>query len=488
MNRKQEIAAWIFGLIIASALLLTANGIWALAVLAGLTILSLRDRQRKKQKNTVRADLSRASDLQETPTTPSLKSITPHLLATALLQRRAEGGTPFRMWRDSEVQIPAGAAEIIAIACEFYQIRIFLDLLKRRFGPGIAKLVETSFSSIVDGVDGLNMFSRVNEAISCARELGPSEDGPDNPQLRLDLQVADQYLKIYSDSDPSQSKAALRLPLAQCLGYARLSAEQIFSGLVPKIDFDPLSVVAVSRETEYKGITSRWSALPGCFERHLQRKEGNLLFPISDREPSDEAINEACTRDQEDLEKLKVDVSALGRSLREQLGQDTIDGGILVDFLRYRIDPLMHRAAAIGALANTQLEMLQELDKALIRSILNSRSDMKDNIEEIQKDRRDLHNLFFAQASREDTPIAGEDFILALLCESTDSVKHVTAIMSRADNAVEAQTPADVKEECKHAILMIINAAKQGFELPGAEEKLAVLRAYSGEVRSTATA
>jgi hypothetical protein len=45
MNRKQEIAAWLFGLLIALGLLVTDNGIWALLVLAGLTILSLRDRQ-----------------------------------------------------------------------------------------------------------------------------------------------------------------------------------------------------------------------------------------------------------------------------------------------------------------------------------------------------------------------------------------------------------------------------------------------------------
>jgi hypothetical protein len=59
MNRKQEIAAWLLGLLIALGLLVTDNGIWALfvlagltIVLAGLTILSLRDRHKKKQKVT----------------------------------------------------------------------------------------------------------------------------------------------------------------------------------------------------------------------------------------------------------------------------------------------------------------------------------------------------------------------------------------------------------------------------------------------------
>lgn len=51
MNRRQEIAAWIFGLVIALALVATDHGIAALVVLAGLTIMSLRDRQTKTPKD-----------------------------------------------------------------------------------------------------------------------------------------------------------------------------------------------------------------------------------------------------------------------------------------------------------------------------------------------------------------------------------------------------------------------------------------------------
>jgi hypothetical protein len=51
MNRRQEIAAWIFGLVIALALVATDHDIAALVVLAGLTIMSLRDRQTKTPKD-----------------------------------------------------------------------------------------------------------------------------------------------------------------------------------------------------------------------------------------------------------------------------------------------------------------------------------------------------------------------------------------------------------------------------------------------------
>ncbi len=67
MNRRQEIAAWIFGLVIALGFALTDKGIWALVVLACLTILSLRDRQKKGSK-------SRPAELMRTPETDAWRA------------------------------------------------------------------------------------------------------------------------------------------------------------------------------------------------------------------------------------------------------------------------------------------------------------------------------------------------------------------------------------------------------------------------------
>ena len=195
MNRRQEIAAWVFGGLIALGLVATDNAIWALALLAALTILSLRDRQKKKRRSDTPDNPSKAGAAAESPERP-LKNLTPHILATVMLQRRAEGVAPFQMWREpaSTVEIPPEADAVFAIACEFYQLRVFLDLLKQRFGSGICKLVETSIATILDEVRDRNVFSRVNAAILYARALGPANDGPKNPQLRIDLQVADQLL------------------------------------------------------------------------------------------------------------------------------------------------------------------------------------------------------------------------------------------------------------------------------------------------------
>lgn len=478
MNRKQEIAAWIFGLLIAVGLLVTDNGIWALVVIAALTLLSLRDRHKKKQSTVEARVRENTNEVVTSPANgPGLKNVTPHLLATVLLQRRAEGATPFRAWRDAEVQIPPRSDEIIAIACEFYQLRIFLDLLQRRFGSGIAKLVEASFQSIIDDVNGLGMFSRVSDAILSARAIGPADDGPDNVELKVDVQVADQYLKIYSDSDKEFTKAELRMPLAQCLSYARIAAQQVFSGLMPLIDFDPMSVIAVSRETKYTGTSNRWSERPGCFERHLQRKEDNLLFPVDERRPTEEAIHEARAKDEAELQLLDQEMKALLQKAGRFGEQETVAAGVLLNFLQHEIDPLMRRASAVGESGMWVFTNLSKLRDALFETIAQ-KPDVKVMVEDLKSGLEGQFNPFLAQTWRDDTPIKTDEIAPALLCESTDTVKEALELFQRT-------TPETVRMLNEQSTELLKYASAQGFLLPGAEEKLSLLKQCSESLKST---
>src|SRR5262249_36400399 len=126
MNWKQEIAVWFFGLLLALGLLFTDHEIWAVALVAGLTILSLRDRQKNKGQSPKRASEANASHnnlpVQNTPEA-TLKEMTPHSLAVAMLQLVHERGE----WRASAVETHQEANEAVAVACEFYELRIFLD-------------------------------------------------------------------------------------------------------------------------------------------------------------------------------------------------------------------------------------------------------------------------------------------------------------------------------------------------------------------------
>jgi hypothetical protein len=103
----------------------------------------------------------------------SLKSVTPLVLAVTMLRSVMETD---KSWRMTEATVTSEAHTKTPMICEFYQLRIFLDLLKQRFGAGVSSLVEASLVS-VSNVSGRDLFSMVMAAISCARELGPIEDG-----------------------------------------------------------------------------------------------------------------------------------------------------------------------------------------------------------------------------------------------------------------------------------------------------------------------
>ena len=102
----------------------------------------------------------------------TLRGVTPHLLEVAMLQSVMEGDKP---WRMTDVTATSEANAKFPMACEFYQLRIFLDLLTQRFGTGVSGIVEASLISVLDvrgKYAGMGLFQRFMAAISNARELG----------------------------------------------------------------------------------------------------------------------------------------------------------------------------------------------------------------------------------------------------------------------------------------------------------------------------
>jgi hypothetical protein len=365
------------------------------------------------------------SDSSDSSVGLALNSVTPHALAVTMLRIVMETDKP---WRMTDAVVTSESHTKFPMACEFYQLRIFLDLLRQRFGAGVSSLVEASLISVLDvqgKYSGMDLFPRVMAAISGARELGPIKDGPDDKRINMDCQVADQCLRIVGESD--EEKRRFRLILAESLTYARIWAEQIFPELVAKIEFDPVSVAFVNVETAYKGLTNRWRESPGCFERHLQRMEGNPLFPESVRNPTDDAILLARAKDDDELEQLTHDVGALlFVDLKNFNEQGTIPAGVIIDLMQHRVEPLMVRAAAIGQppSAQHQLNVLTEL----MGSMLGSVPVGPDEKDWFRKNWARQTNMFSAQASREDTPIEASNIVLALLCENLQQVKSVLDI------------------------------------------------------------
>jgi hypothetical protein len=395
-----------------------------------------------------------------------LRSVTPHVLAVTMLELAMERNS---RWRQVNSSATSEADAKFPMACESYQLSIFTDLLTQRFGPQISSIFDASLSAVMDVDSGIGLYPRFKDAIARAHQLGPAEIGPDEPKLRMDWRVAQQLLSIVAE--PEESKQDLLPALAESLSYARIWAESTYPGVVAKIEFDPLSIAMVQRESAYKGVTNRWRQAPGCFERQLQRMEGNPLFPEESRHPTDEEIRLAQDKDDSDLKQLAADVQKAFDDLKGLGEGGKVQGSRLTDYLQHHLEPLMVRAAGIGDIPAAQ-KYIPTLKAVIVSCLttLKKSAGVDLSIESFEPSWRYKTCVFIAQCHRDDTPIDRSDAVRALLCESTQKVENVLNVYRELD-------PGIIDSMREMARLHLELADLDGFDLPGADEKLALLGA-----------
>jgi hypothetical protein len=330
-----------------------------------------------------------------------LRSVTPHVLAVTMLQLAMERNS---RWRQVNSSATSKADAKFPMACEAYQLSIFTDLLTQRFGPQISSIFDASLNAVMDVDSGIGLYPRFKDAIARAHQLGPAEIGPDEPKLRMDWRVAQQLLSIVAE--PEESKQNLLPALAESLSYARIWAESTYPGVVAKIEFDPLSIAMVQRESAYKGVTNRWRQAPGCFERHLQRMEGNPLFPEESRHPTDEEIRLAQDKDDSDLKQLAANVQKAFDDLKGLGEGGKVQVSILTDYLQHHLEPLIVRTAEIGDIpaAKKYIPTLKAVIVSCLTTLKKS-AGVDLSIESFEPSWRYTTCVFIAQCNRVDTPI-----------------------------------------------------------------------------------
>jgi hypothetical protein len=403
----------------------------------------------------------------------ALKHATPHMLAVTMLQHVMDETNG---WRNVEPAITAEVLEKVPMACDFYELRILLDLIEQRFGAGVSELVQSSLITVTNlgrKQSGDGLFSKFMSAITLGRELGPSNDAPDNKKIGVDCQVADQILAFINETE--EEKKNFRLVLAESLTYARVWAENIFPGLVARIEFDPMSIAFVKVESGYRGLTNRWSKNPGRYERHLQRMEGNLLFEESQRNPSDEEIGVACAQDEADYLQLRQDVETLFDDIRILTKERNAESKVVIDLMQHRLQPLMIRAAEIGALpqATKTLGALMNIGDGCLNSLSISEKERQG----FRQMWAQFTNVFYAQAFSENSPIQPSDLGAALLCETTEDFEAVIGVLQQLNPELVRDLADLATSLCEIAVL-------DGFHIPAAAEKLELF-SVSGKDRAT---
>jgi hypothetical protein len=382
-----------------------------------------------------------------------LRNTTPHLLAAAMLQSVVEGGQP---WRESDPAALAIVAASVPMTCEFYQLSIFFDLIGRRFGDNVCNLCEASLLAIISRAKYPDFYSKFKTTLSEAKV----SSGYDvvGAATELDREIARRFLLVFAESE--ESKKALLQPLAACLSYARIWAEAAYPEIVSRVSFDPLSIAMVEIETSYKGTSTFWQAEPGCFERQLQRMEGNPLYDEALRFPSEAQVLEARAKDLNDLMHIEIDVARLFADF-EKLGDvGAVESHILIDLLQHNLEPLLVRCAEVGLPARKQSKALRTVLQATLKAI---GLDEEEQVE-LGKTRNFLTNPLVAQHFREGGPMPKDGLVEALLAEDVETIAQVLL-------AYEERDPTVIQELSELALTLLELCELESFNLPGIHEK-----------------
>lgn len=171
---------------------------------------------------------------------------------------------------------------------------------------------------------------------------------------------------------------------------------------------------------ELEGNGKMWSDYPGCWERHLQRRDGNRLFPSGRRIVTRKDLEAAIRKDQSEQAefegKFQEFISSAAQSLRGQVPIEKLSAAL------QQVQALLEEGASIGGNILNSINKLEELEITMIRMLNEA---MPAGAELLQK-ARSLSQVkrtpYFAQLGRKDSPISPEEELAALLSEDLTTI------------------------------------------------------------------
>ena len=198
---------------------------------------------------------------------------------------------------------------------------------------------------------------------------------------------------------------------------------------------------------ELEGNGQMWSDSPGCFERHLQRRDGSLLFTPERRIVTHQEIEEAREKDRTEQEqftaKFKAFATTIASAIEMSVPLDK-DTSVLLE-----VQQLLEEAAAIGGEIAQPLQVLENTEQALVDSMRQASPDGADLLRSMSVVKR---SPYFAQFTRKDSPILREEEIPALLSEDLDTISFA-GFMSRAFGPDFRPNGTDIESHLERAAI-----------------------------------
>ncbi|QKQ27767.1 hypothetical protein [Candidatus Reidiella endopervernicosa] len=213
----------------------------------------------------------------------------------------------------------------------------------------------------------------------------------------------------------------------------------------------------------------KFSELPGSRERHLQRRDGNLLFPESVRNPDPAEILAARQADAADADRF---VEELQSALEQAVSLPPNAESDVVLKLRGDIERLYEQSIALPGDHSNERNGLQKLYEVVMRAVRGAAGDDRLAMKELEdaEAARALHLKLLeyplvADLLQPESPIGEDELLPTLLSEPVEVVKAVLTMFDQDQQVVLQQHGRELMERLK----------AEGHDLPDAWAVLALL-------------
>lgn len=223
----------------------------------------------------------------------------------------------------------------------------------------------------------------------------------------------------------------------------------------------------------------KFSAKPGFWERHIQRKAENpRLFSLASP-PLQAEVTAAWQRDQQELSGFRADFKVL---LEDMVAlQGAVDTDVILQF-KERIDRMYIHCKGDANLAPEAAALLK-LHSVVMTAVIRASAGDALAREEIEQE-QEAHSMHLslleqpltAHLLRADSPIAGDELVPTLLSESMSALRVVLGLFDTTQLA----------ELCESG-RRLLDSLPSGAELSRAEERLALMQGIAHVVGATQT-
>lgn len=295
----------------------------------------------------------------------------------------------------------------------------------------------------------VEFFSKRDTGVTLTREQAEhAKELLEKERVQISRQLHDVVDKGALDGG-TVSVSSICVRRADATPEERAYIERMMQELIEKYGANMPVNTAHRLSRDWADEEKVWRDAPGCYERQLQRRDGSLLFPAERRIITIQEIHDAQEKDLSLLQQYKKKFESFCNDRMHEMSQNSSVKYALS--LLQETQDMLEEAAAVGGNLEREQDVLQTLEKSLIKSMNDAMPDGADQLDQALSLSLMARIPFFAQSGGKHKTILEDEVAVSLLSEDLATIKAM-GIVSRSFGRNFKPGDADIRTTLDVAI------------------------------------